>query len=363
MINIARQFSPHVCACSLGKASTLVAGLMLLTACGGASNKSPATTPKNGSDSPPITSSNVVDVVRSATGAIMQAHAVFSFAGDQGDELLTQSAGSGGASGSVIGFAWTQWRELTGRADVYATVQAASDKALVNLPSQNCADGGTLAITLSDLDNNGLASNGDSATFVFTNCAARGATANGAMTMSNVVITGTPAATPASPWRFSAGLLFANVALMDERGAIMVNGTAAVDWQRADAATTSGTISLAGLEIQEQGVATEFAAATLSPVDSDLALTSTLSMSGNLNVAGVGAMSVATSKSMLMIKNSGHPASGDVTIQLSRSIVSVFTRDSVTVDIDLDGNGDGTRESSLRTSWQKIHNVRPDIQI
>ena len=87
------------------------------------------------------------------------------------------------------------------------------------------------------------------------------------------------------------------------------------------------------------------------------ALTNTLTVRGDLIVDGRGAMSVATTKPMPMLKNSGHPASGDVTLQMARSIVSVIARDSVTVYIGLNDNGDGTSESGSRTSWRKFNPV------
>lgn len=363
---MSRLVGPYRMLKTIGKRSVtaiIVAAAVSLAACGGSASKTSAAVPKDGSGSPAVTTANVVAVVRAATQAAMQAHGVFAFAGVQGDGLLSPATVVSGASNNIAGFAWAQWRQLSDRSDVHAAVQAAADRALVNVPMRSCAGGGTVAISLNDVDNNGVTSNGDSATFLFENCTDNRITANGAMTMSGVSITGTPAAPPAAVWSFRTQLLFAALSLVDEMGAIAVDGTAAIDWQRSSVSSTSGAIDLTGLTIQEQGVATTFSSATLNTVDNDLASTSSLSLTGALNVAGVGSMNVATAKPMLMIKDSGHPASGEVTIQMARSIVSVFTRENVAVDIDLDSDGDGVRDSTQRTTWQQIHNVEPDIRI
>lgn len=233
--------------------------------------------------------------------------------------------------------------------------------------SRACPGGGSVSLSLNDVDNNLAASAGDSLTLAFNQCRDGTDLIDGSMTLAfNRVQRG------AGSLDLSATLSFGSLTAATSEGSAILNGAVTMSLAVAGSVTTSElligpngltsavtslspsyseTLTLsAGFSIRETHDAAAVAPGTnvagLSSMQANGSITST-----RLN----GTLSIATVTPVQTWDANLYPHAGQVIVTgANGSRLRITAIDAVNVRLELDANGDGTYETVTVRRWSEI---------
>jgi hypothetical protein len=317
----------------------LAAALLLsVAACGGGGGDE-----SSGTTSTRITEQNAMAVVSDAYLASNMLH-------DNGNDAAQMSLDLKGASpqrkGSMVDLALQRLEYLGGGAGTSRYVKA------VSTDSSGCEGGGSITMTIDDADNSGDASTGDSVQFGFVNCRSEGWVLNGGMSLTGLVMTGSPS----DPAR-SLGATFTFHSFSGSDGSMIerVDGGFSIhaSLQTYPARIVESTVAGSSLRVSSGGSSSELR---------NFALEARSMVSAGTYSYGIGAIAV-DSGGAVTISNpeqfsgaiGAFPSRGSLLVRESGGSAARLTATSSTsVRIDVDANGDGVFESSMTKTWGEI---------
>ncbi len=344
----------------------LIAAL-LVTGCGGGAGGSSGSTSTRASV--PITSANQDAVASAALNATL--------GGTSAASAVPLGAADRAAAASASGAA-TRWRtRLIDFAvqSAFAPLQPGSTikQAMAARPqttltrSDACAAGGSVTVTLNDVDNNQAASAGDSASVAFLQCrpsATELVTGSVSLTYTSLAVTATRA-------DVAATLSFANLAAQAPEGAYSINGPVTLSASRQGAVTTSqivigaGGLALAASTPTHSESLTLGAALTLAATQDDAALPPNGGSAGLTTVRIDGAVAssrlaggtivISTPVPVKAYTDDPYPREGQIVVSGAANSKLRLTAASITtLRIELDANGDGIYETSVDRPWGDV---------
>jgi len=359
---------------TLSQISALVAAL-LLAACGGGAGGSPEPTSSRASVT--ISAANQDAVAAAALNAAFGASsATLSVPLDSGGRAFaaaTDTAATGTANAQprsirtlLLDFALDAALAPLLERSAVKTALAARPLATVTA-SQPCRRGGSVTVTLNDIDNNQAPSAGDSASIAFSQCRPiLGELVNGSISLTYSALTITPVRTD-----IAATLTFGDLSALSADGTYSIGGSVSLSASKQGAVTTAqlvvgaggltvsattptyaDTVSLAGgltiaATVDDAAVPPSGGAAGSRTVRVDGSVSST-------RLAG-GTIVINTVTPVKKYDIDAYPREGQIVITgAANSKLRLTAISTTTLRIELDANGDGTYETSVDRAWGDV---------
>jgi hypothetical protein len=228
-----------------------------------------------------------------------------------------------------------------------------TQQAVVANPPQACSVGGTMTVTLDDLDNNGVPSLGEPVAIVFNHC----------QDTPSEVIDGkaTVTITSGTQTSFSATMSLSQLSseATNGRHGLTLDGVMTLGLTTLSATsdrlvlTASGPVTAAihtHLPFSDT-VTLQSGFAAESTYDSAGAVTVTTTQGTLASVAAGGAVSIATDIPVRQLDADAYPYAGVMRISGQKGVMLVTALSTSQVRIDLDADGDGSYESTVSPTW------------
>jgi hypothetical protein len=250
---------------------------------------------------------------------------------------------------NLVGFSHEQIERLTTlqpQSVVVATGVAISQ----DIP---CELGGSISYVFNDNDGSQLFSTGDSAFITFNNCIDSGAKFNGAISVSAVAVNGTIGV--GSGQSINATLSFANFKAVEGSVTDTFNGNLTLAITRLDNVVFNANVTGTSFSIDENGHGVTLTNFALSFQDNKSTQAYSYKSSGTINSAKLNG--TATFDTLISFEGTGNanPSKGQMKVTGANASNLQFTViDSTNVQMDVDANGDGSFETSIKATWSEI---------
>lgn len=264
---------------------------------------------------------------------------------------------------AVFAAVWDQLEHVPAYVAQAASQQQAA--GVISSSTLNCASGGTLSVSVSDADNSGTVTAGDSLSIVANNCVSYLGAMSGSMTLS---INGWSGSLTSSPpvYDMSMTIGYNNFSMVATSGyTSTLNGSMTATIRASGNYTQYSSISASSLT----------AAATFSGVTRTRTLTNysasyqrapnvtytsqtSYTVNGMLSSSALGSantFSFSTTTPLVVYGAQTYPTSGQVLITgASNTKLRLTSLDNTTVQRELDANGDGSYESIDTVAWNTL---------
>ena len=173
----------------------------------------------------------------------------------------------------------------------------------------NCGSGGTIGITLDDIDGFGALSTGDKVTMAFNSCNEGGSITNGTVAVSNVVLT----KSTSTAYTFS-GVIAINLGFTDGPDSGTIAGTMTFEESSADSITVTTTLGISSLVAtigSETLTMTDFSTTVTENTDTGAY---TIASNGTVNSSKLGGTVTIGTPTTFRGFGSAYPSSGAIQI-------------------------------------------------
>ena len=255
------------------------------------------------------------------------------------------------AGGLTVALADSQFGKLHNGQDVGKAVFAQEDLIVATM---DC-DSGTATSTWDDADGNVEISTGDTIEVNFASClfSDLAVTLAGDASITNIEITG-DAANGVPPWSVSSTFGFIGLQGTDDTETVVIDGGFDLSFSTDDGVTIAGSISGSSLSATTDG-ATE----TLGNFDitEEIDLNTQTVIAGgsgaltNMDLDGTVDFEALTS---FMIIADDNPSAGQLFITDGSSSVVVTVVDNLSIQLEVDEDGDGTAETTFVVAWDDL---------
>jgi hypothetical protein len=214
-------------------------------------------------------------------------------------------------------------------------------------------DVGEITRTWDDSDNSSTMSTGDTFDIVFGDCftGASATTIDGAVSLTNLVITGDPVNVIA-PWGLASTVGLTDLAITDADGTVTVNGDLGFDSSSDDNIVVTGAVDSTLVTIQfSSGVNEELAGYMMAQTSDMNALTSSIDTSGTFTSTVLeGSVTFETLQSFVAVSDA-NPSAGEMLISDDTSSVLVTVIDNVNIQLEIDFDLDGVINRTIVVGW------------
>jgi hypothetical protein len=238
--------------------------------------------------------------------------------------------------------------------------------AAVVLTETVLCDTGEATVTWNDVDNDLVISTGDTFDVLFVMCffADTGTTLDGAMSLTDMIVTGDPV-NQIAPWRLETTIGFDNLAGTDAAGTDRLDGSLDLDLGSSDNVIVDLSIGTALLNAWDDTSWVDFFTLTdyvlIATFDLN-ALTEVIRTSGTLTKAYLpgsdlfvapGTVTFETLQDFT-VTGDDNPSAGQLLISDSSSSVLVTVLDNINVQLEIDLELDGTIDQTIVVPWSEL---------
>ena len=216
-------------------------------------------------------------------------------------------------------------------------------------------DTGEATVTWNDMDDNLMTSTGDTFDVMFAMCffADSGTTLDGAMSLTNLVVTGDPF-NEIAPWRLVTTLRFDNLSGMDSLGTVILNGGLNIDLSSDDNIAVDLSMTTDSLSAQQSGITETLTAYVLAETIDLNAMSQIVSANGTLTSTILeGSVTFETLQDFVVTADN-NPSAGQLLISDSSSSVLVTVLDNFSVELAVDLDLDGTTDQRIVVTWTEL---------
>lgn len=222
--------------------------------------------------------------------------------------------------------------------------------------TENCAGGGTMSITETDVNGNKQADAGDSVSLTASNCGFEGSVFNGGLLLTINSLTGN---LEVAPYNASVTLAFGNLSAKSSSSTTTGNGSIVLTINARTSTDQSFALNTASFESSSiYGGATYSRKLTDYTVSVDLRSgSSSTKVDGTLASSAFESKSVTVSTSPAFVRSTSqaYPASGQATaIGANGGMVRITAINSTSVNIELDADANGIFETSVTKLWTEL---------
>ena len=214
-------------------------------------------------------------------------------------------------------------------------------------------DVGDITKTWDDLDDSSTVSTGDTFVGVFNDCFmdASATTINGAVSLTNLIITGDPI-NEIAPWGLAMTVGLTDLAIADADGTATVNGDLGIDSSSNDNIIGNGAADSTLVTIQySSGVNEELADYMIVQTIDMNTLTSSIDTSGTFTSTVLeGSVTFETLQSFVAVADA-NPSAGEMLISDGTSSVLVTVIDNVNIQLEIDFDLDGVINRTIVVGW------------
>lgn len=318
--------------------------LAMLSACGGSGSSSGSSKP---AASIAITSSNADQLATSAMTANSSAQTGTTTANS------AKSAGlvaDGSNPQSAMNFAINRFFE----AENLSFPASNTTKTVSGYPkTYSCSTSGTYQVDITDADNSGTFTVGDSVVFTYSSCVASGVTTTGGFSLKlNSYSKGTPSAS--DPENVSATLTYNNLSIATSTDTIKFNGDMTLSFTY-DGTTVSASLSGSSYTVSSTNAGSvTFSNFSFKGSVNSTTWTSSVDLSIKVTPTGgtEGTLNISTPTTFSGPKG-GNPTSGQMKIEGANGSYITITAnaDGVHADIEI---YDGTTKTTKQVTWDKL---------
>lgn len=229
-----------------------------------------------------------------------------------------------------------------------------SPAAVVQITNEPC-DSGTFSGSINDADNDQNLSSGDSFTITTNNCNFSGTVMNGSMLIDNLVIGG-GFINDIAPYTFSARLQATNLSITDNGETVVMNGDATLSESSNDGITTTSRYSGNGTNLVFNGDTLTLSDYAIDAIVNNATGAYTLSLNGAISSASIGGSVTVTTTVPFTGVGNFDPTAGEATCvgANNTSVTLIANSDGLTVQLLVDGNGDGIDDDTLAEAWATL---------
>ncbi len=305
---------------------------VVLAACGGGGNDAPATQPPAAAPPPntaalPITAANAQDITATVFESVV-------------------------STGELIAVV-----DVIGLPAIGNTNGGTSKPSLAAILTEVTAcDVGEMTTTWNDADDSLTISTGDAFDVVFDMCffADSATTLDGAMSLTNMVITGDPF-NQIAPWGLAMIFGFDNLVGTDSDGSVTIDGDLDLDLSSDDNIEVSGSIGSTLITVQHSSDSSEtLEEYVMVQTDNLNTLTRVIDTSGTYTSTELeGSVTFETLQSFIAVGDF-NPSAGQMLIRDSTSSVLVTVLDDMNVQLEIDLDLDGTVDETIVVAWTDL---------
>lgn len=232
---------------------------------------------------------------------------------------------------------------------------------VVQSQTSSCTYGGSLTVSVSDTDNNGVLSAGDSLTIAVNNCVLAAGTTTGSLVFIFNNLSGTFGSS-----NYSAGvtMTYGNFTVSGSGFSGSINGSLSLALTANGLNTLSETISTPSLTVsgtyggvtRSRSLTNYSATATRTP-DVTYTYLTAYAINGTMTSTALSsqAISFATTTPFVRRYTNNYPSTGVMVLTgASNSKLMITTLSSTQVKQELDANGDGIYESNTTVNWNTL---------
>jgi len=239
---------------------------------------------------------------------------------------------------------------------ISSTVQGFANKRFADISTDTAAcDTGQVTISWDDADNNLVVSTGDTFDIIFEMCsfADTGTTLDGAISITNMVVTG-DYINQVAPWGLATTFDFVDLSGTDSSGTSTIDGPLDLDINSDDNVAINLSVASASLTAQDSGD---------SETLSEYLLTQTIDLNTLMQVISAGGTYTSTVlegnvtfETLVDFEAIGddNPAAGQLLISDSTSSVLVTVLDNISVQLEIDLDRDGTIDETIVLTWAEL---------
>lgn len=241
---------------------------------------------------------------------------------------------------------------------------AKSNSALtgvVQSQTYSCTYGGTVTASVSDTDNNGDVSAGDSVTVTANNCVENEGTLTGSLVFDMNSVTGSFGSSNYSgnlTMTFNGFNVSSSQFSASANGALTLSVTASgVNSVNASVSTPSLSVSGTYAGVTRSRSLTNYSATSTRTPDSTYGYITSYTLNGTLTSSALGsqAISFATTAPFVSFSSDYYPSNGVMIISgAANSKVKVSALSNSQVKLELDANGDDAYEGSTMLDWNTL---------
>jgi len=328
-----------------GRQAVMLACALMLTACGGGGGGSAGEGPQQPSPLLSIGPSNYQAVAQAVVSSAL-------FLGDAGD---IATAAEAGGNTRVLRQAVHAARRGLGIVSARPVLLAGAE-VRETVP---CSQGGSLAVTANDANNNNNLDVGDSLTLDAQACREEGAVISGRLALNVQALTGVFGSNS-----FTATLAMTMTAFKVSTGSDFAQGDGTLSLAISQAPSGSGEFTLSANPLVFSGnVGGQAFSTTLSNIR--LAVReemvngtprASIGYTGTLSSSQLGGqVSIATPQLLVISGAAAYPASGQMLVQGQAGSALRITAVSATqVRLELDAQGDGVYETQVLKTWAEL---------
>jgi hypothetical protein len=329
---------------------TLCASLVVaaLAACGGGGGDTAAPTVAPAPAATPITTANAD---AAAARGYEIANALFDASSAASQQL---KAGTGANRLDLVRFSLAQIRSLAaGQGGVGPSAKGAALTVKgTSTDSLACPSGGSITVTVTDLNNNGAADAGDSASITFNACVADGVVASGSMGFVFVSY-----ASGAAADSTSVTVTFDALRIVEGSNVSSATGdmTLAATISNVSPFTTDVTLSGSTLVLVDGAENRTLAGYSGRLLIDETRRTYSYAVAGAVSGSGLPGTLTLSTPTPIAGPLAGNPTTGQIVVTgASSSQVTLTASPPTGVELALDANGDGMPESGRVLTWAQF---------
>lgn len=323
----------------------------LLVACGGgggggstASSGSPGGAPGGGSSASPV----ALSATNASAAAASVEDAVFLATGTsgQGAAIPMGVVVSGGSNFNLSDFLGAQFETINKvKAGILPTPLGAT-----TVTNVNCSGGGTIGVSLDDIDESGDVSTGDTFAMSFNSCIEDGTTLNGSLSIASLVLTElSPTA-----YTYSGAITINGLTFSDGPDVGTMSGTISFSESSSDSVTITTTLSVNSLTATLASETLTISALSATVTENQATGAYTLVSNGTINSSKLGGVVTFTTPTALKGFGAAYPSSGAIKISGANSSITLTALSSTNARLDIDSNNDGITDSTMNTTWAAL---------
>ena len=330
------------------KLSVLLSLVSLVAACGGGGGGGSAA-----SATPPPVSTGAV--------AITAANAATAAGAVDNSVVFATGAGTQAASAptaAVVTVTGNQFNITEFSNTVFETIDSLKSQltptviGAIITRSSACSGGGSIDVSLDDIDNNGVLSTGDTLTLLYNSCARSGTTISGGLSISGF----TSVKPSTAAFTTTGKISFNSFAYSDGATTGTINGTIDFSVSTSDGNIVNSTISNGSLAVAKTGATLTLSGYSINQTNNKSTGAYTLSASGTVTSSALGGTVTFTTSTPYQGTGTANPSSGAIKITgAGSSSVTVTALDSTNIRLDVDSNGDGIVEPPpISMTWAML---------
>lgn len=220
--------------------------------------------------------------------------------------------------------------------------------------SVSCTNGGTVSLSLNDVNNDQQLSTGETASISFSACDEGGILLNGSLGLTNVTVTG-DIATPLAAYSLQVTVTASGFTAVENGQTAGLNGGFVLSQSTSDGVSFSSSISGTSMQVTEAGVTVTLTNFQSDGTSNDSTGAFRLSTNATVSSSVLGGSVTIVTDTPFQGTAPDYPSSGQATITgANGTTVTLIALDSVNVRLQINSDGVPGVDQTIDTTWAAL---------